>query len=480
MQVYPKNNSIFDLPYEKALYFDKGNPGKLVATAGEKKLEIDVVDKFPLQSKDHLGPMGERGGIVFFNVASKDGEMFRVGVRADQFAKITLLLVVESLPSLKPRAEAKPITLALMGLTQQEYQSLLKYYNDQKPYLETLTEPLFIKRDVPNLPRSLVYVPNGPLKGMYTLLKTHGTAREVGIGTYNLVTFALSLDADLPLNTSHLKVFRSGKKSKLQSSESDVNKILLNDKDYFVVGVNFNYPGPIRSRTGTEERQRVLNQPKAYIPREENVEKVGYLMDYLEGGELFELIDACRFKLSFLQTIAFALKYTYALSVLHDKYEIVHSDQKTENVFLTREGEPKIGDFGFADKKGNKSKIQGSPFYIAPEIVRAMLDDKEYTLDTPIDVWGLGLIFLSLIGGLKSWQILCRQEENDDWEHMPKELDNIKSIILERLKSKKSELTSFIYVIDKCLQLDPDNRLRALEIVNRLGVIYYALQQGNH
>ncbi|MBA2727015.1 MAG: protein kinase, partial [Parachlamydiaceae bacterium] len=343
---------------------------------------------------------------------------------------------------------------------------------------ETLTEPIFIKRYALNLPRSLAYVPDGYHKGIYALLKTHGKVEEVGLGSFYRATLALPLDLNLPSSPNSLKVFRSGKLTNDHFNESKINKLLLNECALYSVGSDFIYLGPVRSRYGTDEIPRELNGPKEFLPREENVKKVGYISDYLVGGTLCDIL--CKGpNFSFLEAIIFALKYTHGLAILHDTYEIIHRDQKPENVFLTSDWDPKIGDFGFAVNKGKLQRPCGSIYYLAPEILQAATDSINYSTDTPSDVWGLGLILFSLFGvaGLKSWQDFFMENESmeDEWDYMINNLEHIKSTIFLPFRTMFPPIEPLIEVIDECLQKAPDDRATAIEVFNKLGIIYYAL-----
>jgi NIMA (never in mitosis gene a)-related kinase len=61
-----------------------------------------------------------------------------------------------------------------------------------------------------------------------------------------------------------------------------------------------------------------------------------------------------------------------ALKHCHDR-KIIHRDLKSSNVFLTKRGICKLGDFGIArvlsNTKSNANTIVGTPYYLSPEII---------------------------------------------------------------------------------------------------------------
>ena len=59
-----------------------------------------------------------------------------------------------------------------------------------------------------------------------------------------------------------------------------------------------------------------------------------------------------------------------AVNYLHVEETVMHKDLKLSNVFLSKDLEVKIGDFGLAERvKGEQNLFVGTPGYMAPEII---------------------------------------------------------------------------------------------------------------
>ena len=87
-----------------------------------------------------------------------------------------------------------------------------------------------------------------------------------------------------------------------------------------------------------------------------------------------------------------------AVSYCHRK-NIMHKDLKPENILLQHESldnmNIKIIDFGLSvqyDPSERQHSAQGTPFYIAPEILRQDFNEK-------VDIWSCGVILYLLLSG---------------------------------------------------------------------------------
>ena len=108
--------------------------------------------------------------------------------------------------------------------------------------------------------------------------------------------------------------------------------------------------------------------------------------------------------------LKFFIQICLGLLHLHEK-KILHRDLKPQNIFLSRDNDIKIGDFGLAKQYSDDSldcspqdvsnqswSIEnttgvGTPFYLAPELVHED-GPQPYTVKT--DVWSLGIILFEL------------------------------------------------------------------------------------
>jgi len=117
-------------------------------------------------------------------------------------------------------------------------------------------------------------------------------------------------------------------------------------------------------------------------------------MDFADGGDLQSKIKAQKGK-NFSESLIIDWFTQICLSVkhIHDR-KILHRDIKSQNIFLTKNGLVKLGDFGIAkclDGTLDKAKtIVGTPYYLSPEIV----NNKPYAFKS--DIWSLGILLYEM------------------------------------------------------------------------------------
>nr|XP_013003096.1 myosin light chain kinase family member 4 isoform X1 [Cavia porcellus] len=122
------------------------------------------------------------------------------------------------------------------------------------------------------------------------------------------------------------------------------------------------------------------------------------VMEYVEGGELFDRIIDENCSLTELDTILFIKQICEGIKHMHQMY-ILHLDLKPENILcVNRDAKQiKIIDFGLARRYKPREKLKvnfGTPEFLAPEVVNYDF------VSFPTDMWSVGVIAYMLLSGL--------------------------------------------------------------------------------
>ncbi|KAF8367338.1 nekl-1 [Pristionchus pacificus] len=118
-------------------------------------------------------------------------------------------------------------------------------------------------------------------------------------------------------------------------------------------------------------------------------------MEYADGGTLAQHLSRCDSFLPEQDITELMRQMLCAVTYLH-RNSVLHRDLKTANIFLTRENNVKIGDFGISRIMGTDTiqkgaeTVVGTPYYISPE----MCEGKTYNEKS--DIWALGCILYEI------------------------------------------------------------------------------------
>lgn len=121
-----------------------------------------------------------------------------------------------------------------------------------------------------------------------------------------------------------------------------------------------NHPNIIKFKDVFKDRKLFLNLVMEYADDGELATKI---LDKKKNSQIFDEEEI----LNYFTQVCLALKHC------HDR-KIMHRDLKANNIFLTRRGIIKLGDFGIARVMGatrDKARsIVGTPLYLSPEILK--------------------------------------------------------------------------------------------------------------
>ena len=117
-----------------------------------------------------------------------------------------------------------------------------------------------------------------------------------------------------------------------------------------------------------------------------------FLMDYIKGKELFDVIRDIGL-LNKFQTQFYAASIMLAVQYLHER-KFIYRDIKPENIMVLGNGFIKLIDFGTAKAIDDRTKtIIGTPHYMAPEVILG----EGYSFK--VDFWSIGICMYEFMCG---------------------------------------------------------------------------------
>ncbi|XP_061305297.1 myosin light chain kinase family member 4 isoform X3 [Pezoporus flaviventris] len=179
------------------------------------------------------------------------------------------------------------------------------------------------------------------------------------------------------------------------------------------------------------------------------------VMEYVEGGELFDRIIDENCNLTEMDTILFIKHICEGIQYMHQMY-ILHLDLKPENILcVNREANQiKIIDFGLARRYQPREKLRvnfGTPEFLAPEVVNYEC------VSFPTDMWSLGVIAYMLLSGLSPF---LGDDDNETLNNILSCSWDFEDEEFRGVSDQAKDFISKLLIKDKCWRLSATAALK--------------------
>ncbi|OHS93739.1 Serine/threonine-protein kinase pakC [Tritrichomonas foetus] len=263
--------------------------------------------------------------------------------------------------------------------------------------------------------------------------------------SFNDVIYVLK-NNDPRLFTHHLKLIGTGLTAKVYSGIYNSREIAI--KEMKVRKSHIRYIAEEIHTMAQVHSKYLINLISAHLVDN----KIWILMEYMNGGTLSQILNYI--ELTEPQIAYIVNKLLKAVLSLH-RNNLIHRDIKCGNVFLSKDGSIKLGDFGFATQISERynphSSIVGSPYWMAPELVSGF----EYSF--PIDIWSIGILCRELADGQPPLSELPPR----------KAMSVVQKNGLNRMPNDDGKWSiEFIDFVDSCTRFNPEERPTIEELIN--------------
>ncbi|XP_056326338.1 myosin light chain kinase 2, skeletal/cardiac muscle isoform X2 [Danio aesculapii] len=179
------------------------------------------------------------------------------------------------------------------------------------------------------------------------------------------------------------------------------------------------------------------------------------VLEYVDGGELFDRIIDENYKLTELDTVMFIRQICEGLRYMHKMY-ILHLDLKPENILCVSRvtNKIKIIDFGLARKYQPREKLRvnfGTPEFLSPEVVN--YDFVSFNTD----MWSLGVITYMLLSGLSPF---LGDDDNETLNNILACQWNFEEDEFSEVSAEGKDFISKLLVVDKSWRIGATEALR--------------------
>lgn len=158
-----------------------------------------------------------------------------------------------------------------------------------------------------------------------------------------------------------------------------------------------------------------------------------------------------------------------ALDHIHVR-DFVHSDVKPDNVLVNAEFRVKLGDFGLCQRQSDNMFPQGTPSYLAPEIVQAWFQtDSKHRFTSKADIFSFGVLMVHTLTNKYPFSRITRLLKRGR-SLSPSDVRTIYSPSSEVLEQVEKVDSRFAVMVKMCLRTNPVERPSAAELRRILGI----------
>lgn len=144
-----------------------------------------------------------------------------------------------------------------------------------------------------------------------------------------------------------------------------------------------------------------------YLGFEQKKNIYSLFLEYVAGGSISSCLKSYgKFDEPLVKFIT--RQVLEGLKYLHSN-GILHRDLKADNLLLEIDGTCKISDFGISKKSQDiycnnaEMSMQGTVFWMAPEVIHSIVEDKKQGYSAKVDIWSLGCVVLEMFAGQRPW-----------------------------------------------------------------------------
>lgn len=144
-----------------------------------------------------------------------------------------------------------------------------------------------------------------------------------------------------------------------------------------------------------------------YLGFEQKNNTYSLFLEYVGGGSISSCLKSFgKFDEPLVKFIT--RQVLEGLRYLHSN-GILHRDLKADNLLLETDGTCKISDFGISKKSQDiysnnaEMSMQGTVFWMAPEVIHNIVEDKKQGYSAKVDIWSLGCVVLEMFAGQRPW-----------------------------------------------------------------------------